>query len=104
MLQEFVVDVLAVGGEDGASADEAAQDGQRSFQDGQAEGNYRDSDSHDGWGFLRALESQRAQDKADEQASGVTQKNGCGIEVVTQEAENRTGQRDGHDGDEGGSV
>src|SRR5690349_17561711 len=41
MLQELVMDVLAVGGEDGASADEAPDDGECSLQDGQSKRNHR---------------------------------------------------------------
>ena len=57
MLQQFVVDVLAVGGEDGASADQAADDGERRFQNRQAERNDRDRDGNDGRSLLRALQA-----------------------------------------------
>ena len=100
MLQKLVVDVLAVGGEDGASADQAADDGERRLQNWQAERNYRDRDGDDGGRFLRAFESQGAEHKSDEEAAGVAQENRGRIEVVTQEAEDRAGQGDGHDRDQ----
>ena len=54
VLQEFVMDVFAVGGEDGASADQAAKNGERGFENRQSEGNHRNGDRHDGRSFLRA--------------------------------------------------
>jgi hypothetical protein len=48
MLQQFVVDVLAIGGENGTAADPAAQNGQRGFQDRQSERNDGDGDGDDG--------------------------------------------------------
>ena len=56
MLQELVVNVLAIGGEDGTSADEAADDGEGRFENRQAERNYWDGDGDDGRGFLRSFE------------------------------------------------
>ena len=50
---------------------------------------------------MRAGEGERAQKKSDEEAAGVSQKNGRGIEVVAQEAEDGACERDGHHGDEG---
>ncbi len=57
-----------------------------------------------GGSFLGTSESQRAQYKADEKTAQISQKNGCWIEVVAQEAEDGAGERDGHHRQQGGSV
>ena len=100
MLQKFVMDVFAVGGEDGASADQAANDGERRFQNRQAERHDRDGDGDNGGSFLRAFERQGAEHESDEEAAGVSQEDRGGIEVEAQEAEDRAGQGDGHHRDQ----
>lgn len=104
VLQEFVVNVLAVGGEDGTSADQAAENGERGFEDGQSERNYRDGDSDDGGRFLGTFESEGAEQESDEEAAGISEENCGGIEVVAQKAKDGAGESDGHHGDEGVTV
>ena len=83
------MDVLAVGGEDGASADEAANDGENRFKNRQAEGDDGDRDGDDCGRLLRTVEGKGAEEEADEKAAGIAQKDGRGIEVVAQESEDR---------------
>ena len=49
---------------------------------------------------MRTLQRQRAQDETDEEAAGVAQKNGCGIEGEAQKTENRACQGNGHHRDQ----
>src|ERR1017187_10377961 len=104
VLQQFVVNVFAIGSEDRTSANQATDDGERGFQNRQAKRNDRDGDGYDGRSLLCSLESQGAQDKADEETAGVSQKNGRGIEVEAEESENRARQRNRHHCDQGGPV
>ena len=67
-----MVDVFTVGGENGASADQAAENGERRLQDRQPEGNHRDGDGYDGWRLLGSGESKGAEEKSDEQAAGIS--------------------------------
>src|SRR5580700_165664 len=99
MLQELVMDVLAVGGKDGASADQAADDGERGFKNRQAEGDNGNCDCDDGGGFLRSGQSECAEHESNEETAGVSQENGRWVEVIAQKAEDRAGQRHGHHGD-----
>src|SRR5262249_20623144 len=94
-LQKLVMNVLAIGGEDRSSADEAPQHRESGFENRESERNYRNRDGNHGRSFLCTLERERAQDKADEQAAAVTQENGRGIEVETQESQDRAGQGNG---------
>ena len=104
VLQEFVVDVLAIGGEHGPSADEAANHREHGLKNRQAEGHDRNCNSDDRGRLLRAVESEGAEQESDEEAAGVSQEN-CGrIEVETKKSEDRPGQDDRHDLDEVGTV
>src|ERR1700722_5573559 len=100
MLQKLVVDVLGVGGEDGAPADEATDNGERRLQNRQAKGNHRNGHSDNGGRLLRAFQSQSAEHEADEETARISQENRSGIEVVTQETKDRPGQGDGHHRDQ----
>src|SRR5580765_7028678 len=100
MLQELVMDVLTIGGEDGASANEAADDGENRFKNRQAEGDDGDRDGDDGGRLLRTVEGKGAEEKSDEEASGIAQEDGRGIEVVAQESEDGARESDGHDFDQ----
>src|SRR5208283_2389887 len=104
VLQKFVMDVLGVGGKDGASADQAAQNGEGGLENRKSEGNYRNGDGDDGGSLLGAFEGEGAQQKSDEEAAGVSQEDGRRIEVEAEESEDGAGERDGHHGDEGVSV
>src|SRR5579864_1157106 len=86
VLQELVMDMLTVGGEDGPSADEAADDREHCLKNRQAEGDDGNRDGNDGRRLLRAVESQGAQEKSDEQAAGIAQEDGRRIEIVAQES------------------
>src|SRR2546421_4883825 len=61
MLQEFVVNVLAVRGEDGTPTDEAAHDGECSLENGQAKRDDWDCDGDNRRSLLRTLQRQRTQ-------------------------------------------
>jgi len=69
VLQKLVVDMFSVGSEYGTSADQAAQDGERGFENWQAERNYGNSDGNNGGSFLCSFESERAEQEPDEQAA-----------------------------------
>jgi len=60
VLQQLVMDVLTVGGKHGVPADQAPEDGERRFQDRQAEGNNRNGNRDNGRGLLRSGESKGA--------------------------------------------
>src|SRR5579863_7444770 len=51
MLKEFVMNVLAIGGKDRTTADQAAHDRERGFQNGQAERHDWNRDGDDRWRF-----------------------------------------------------
>jgi len=55
-------------------------------------------------GIFAPRQSERTEQETDEEAAGVSEKDGRWIEVVAQEAKNRAGQRNSHDRDEGVSV
>src|SRR6266849_8226486 len=100
MLQQLVMNMLAVGGENGTAADETSQDGERGFKNGQAKRNYWDGDGHDGGRFLRALQGQCAEQKADEEAAGVAEED-CGrIEIESQKAQDGSGKGNCHHSDQ----
>ena len=101
-LQELVVNVLPVGGEDRTSGDEPPQDRQSGLQNGQAEGNHRDRHRDDGRCLLSTLQREGAQQKPDELAPAITQEDGCGVEVESEKAEDPTRQRDRHQGHQRG--
>ena len=54
--------------------------------------------------FLRPFQSERAEQKADEETAGISQKDGRRIEVVAQKTKDRASQRNGHHRDQGKSV
>ena len=56
MLQKLMVNVVVVGGEDGASADQAAEDRQDGFEDGKTERYDRNRDRNDCGRFLRPFD------------------------------------------------
>src|SRR5258706_974908 len=96
MLQQFVMDVLTVGSKHGASADQAPENGKRGFQNRQAERNNWNRNRNNGGSLLRAGECESTQEKADEEAAGISPKNSRRIKVVAQEAEDGASQRNGH--------
>ncbi len=101
VLQQLVVNVLAVGGKHGAAADQTPHDRERRLEDRQSEGDDRNRYGHaDGGRLLRSSQRECTQHKTNEQAAGVTQEDGSGIEVEAQESENRAGQADGHERDQ----
>src|SRR4029077_15528492 len=69
VLQEFVMYVLTVGSKYGASADQATENGERRFQNRQAEGNDGNGNGNNGWSLLRSGQSERAQEEADEKTA-----------------------------------
>src|SRR5260370_10169027 len=93
------MNVLRVCGEYWPAANESSHHGKRSFQDRQTERNHRDRNRNNGWGFLCAIKSERAQHEADELTSTIAEKNCCGVEVITKKAQNcpREGQRNQRD-------
>src|ERR1035438_4855072 len=80
-LQQLVVNMFAIGGEDRSAADEPSQNGKQGLQDRQSERHYRNRHRHECRRFLRSRQSQRAKHEADEQAARVAQENRSGIEV-----------------------
>ena len=63
---------------------------------GKPERNYRNGDGNDGGRLLHALQRQRAEHETHEQAAAISQKNGCGIEVVAEKAQDRARQHQRH--------
>jgi hypothetical protein len=53
---------------------------------------------------LRTVEGKGAEEKSDEEASGIAQEDGRGIEVVAQESEDGARESDGHDFDQRGTM
>src|ERR1700756_1021141 len=104
MLQELVMDVLTVGGEDGSSTDEAADDREHCLENRQAEGDDGNRDGYDGRRLLRTIECKGAEQETNQQAARVTQKDGRRIEVVAQKSQNRACEGDGHDFDQRGAM
>lgn len=99
MLQELVMDVLVIGGEDGASADEAADNRESRFKNRQSERDDGDGYGNDRGSLLRTIEGEGTEQEPDKQAAGITQEDGCRIEVVTQKSEDGARQSYGHDFD-----
>src|SRR5207302_2752413 len=58
VLKQLVMDVFTVGSKYGASADQAPENGEHGFEDGQAEGNDGNGNGDDGRGFLGSGESE----------------------------------------------
>ena len=54
--------------------------------------------------FCAPSRASALEQETDKEAAGVSEKDGCGIEVVAEETENRAGQRDGHYGDQRRSI
>src|ERR1700722_9094811 len=104
LLEEFVVDVFAVGGEDGAAADEAGNHRERGFKNRQSKRNDGDGNGDDGRSFLCAFQSQRAQQETDEETAGISEKDGGWVEVIAKKAEDCASQRNGHHGNQSWPV
>src|SRR5215469_16283943 len=98
------MNMFSVGGKHWPPADQSPQDGEAGLENRQSERNDGDGDGDDGWSFLRSLKRQRTQHEADKQAATVSQKNSGGIEVETQEPENRASQGQGHQRNQGGTI
>ena len=98
------MDVLAVGGEDGASADEAADDGESRLKNRQAEGDDGNRDGNDGGRLLRTVEREGAKEEPNKEAAGIAEEDGRGIEVVAQESKNGSRESDGHHFDQRGTM
>src|SRR5882672_1025067 len=69
VLEQFVMNVLTVGGENGTATDQAPENGERRFQNRQAEGNHGNRDRNDRRSFLGSGESEGAQQEADEETA-----------------------------------
>src|SRR5208283_2617112 len=94
------MDMLTIRCEHGTATDQAPQDGERRFQDRQAERYNRNGDGNDGRSLLGSGQGQRAQQEADEQTARIAKKDGGGVEVVAQKAKDRPGQSNRHHRDE----
>ena len=102
MLQQLVVDVLAIGGEDRTAADQAANDGERQFPESASQKRQPESRRQRWWALFALPASASAlSTKSDKQTAGVAKENGRGIEVVAEKSENRARQSDRHHGDQG---
>ena len=91
VLQKLVMDVLAIGGEDRAPADQAANDGEHRLQNGEAKRYDRNRHGDDRGGLLSSMQGKSTQQKSDEQAAGVTKENGRRIEVESEESQDCSG-------------
>jgi len=91
-VEEAVVDVAAIGLEDGFAAEEAANDGEDSIDQGDGEGHERRRHADDGGGFLTPEDAVAAEEEADEEAAGIAEEDGGGVEVIAEEAEEGPGE------------
>ncbi len=103
-LQQFVVDMLAIGSENRATADQPPQDGKQRFQNRQSERDHWDGHSHEGRRFLRPCQSQGAEHETDEQAARVTQENRGRIEVKAKKSQDGAGESHAHQGPQPGMI
>ncbi len=94
------MDVIAVATEDGFAGNKPADDRESDVEDGKTERNQRNGNSNDGRGFLGADDSQDTDKETNEQAAGITQKDGGGMEIVAQETKNDAGENYGEETDQ----
>ncbi len=84
-VEETVVDVAAVGGEDGLATEEAADDGEGGVEEGDGESDEGGGHAEDGGGFLAGENAVAAEEEADEEAAGIAEIDAGGVEVIAQE-------------------
>ena len=97
--QKLVVDVAAVGAEDGLASEETAGDGEAGVQKWDRECDQGGGHAQNGGGFLAPENAVAAQKKADQEAARVAQKNGSRIEVEAQKAQEGSSERNGRNGE-----
>src|SRR5260370_3166565 len=98
LVEQAVVNMTAVGGEDGLLAEEAADDGQGGVQQRDGQGDHGRGHAEDSGRLFAPQDSIASQQEADQQAAGVAQENCRRVEVVTQESEQCAGERNGCEG------
>ena len=82
------MNVLAIRGKHRPAADKSSDYRERRLKNRKPERNYWDGDRDDGGRLLCTVQRHRTQHEADEKASAIAEKNGCWVEVVTQETQN----------------
>src|SRR5439155_9319471 len=98
-LEQLVMDVLAIRGEDRFAADQTTKNRKDGLQNRQTERDHRNGHGDDSGRFLGTLQRESAQHEPDEQASAIAEKNRCRVKVVPEETKNSASQGDGQQRD-----
>jgi hypothetical protein len=93
LVEQAVVDVAAVRAEDRLAPEKAPDDGEKRIEQRKGESHQRGGHAQDGGRFLAPDDTQAAEHEADEQAAGIAEEDGSGIEVVAKETEEGARQR-----------
>jgi hypothetical protein len=92
-IDQAVMDMAPVGGENGLAADQPAGDGQHDIEEGQRESDQRGGHAQQGEGLARPNDAVAAKQETDEEASAVPQEDGGRAEIVTKKAKQATRHR-----------
>src|ERR1700704_255366 len=93
-LEQLMVNVIVVAVEQWLCADDPSGHCQHNIKNWQAKSNNWNGHSHNRGRLLRTRQSQRAQHESEEQASGITQKDGGWMEIESKETQDSTCQGD----------
>src|SRR5215469_12624412 len=90
------MNVLPIGGKQRPPTNQPPHDGKNSLQNGEPKRNHGNCNRNGRWCFLSAVQGQSAKHESYEETAAITEKDGCGIEVKTKEAENCACQSQRH--------
>ena len=94
-VEEAMVNVPAVRGEDRLAAQEAAHDGQGDLEQRYGQREQRDGHAQQRGGLLRPDHSIAAQQEADEQRAGIAEEHRGRVEIIAEEAQQSARQGEG---------
>ena len=94
-----MVDVAAIGCEDGFAADEAAGDGEGGIEERDGEGHEGGRHAEEGRRLLAPEDAVAAEQETDEEAAAIAEEDGRGVEIVAEEAQEGADEGRGGEGE-----